>query len=390
MTLTMKSLHRRHILLALVGSLLLPAHAQRVLPALERPALVLARPAQSVLLAVTRTGSRLVACGERGLVLVSDNSGATWTQSKVPVSVTLTALRFRNEREGWAVGNMGVVLRTLDAGNTWERVLDGRTAALLAQQAAQAAWDAVKPDPGALEHPLNLALDNAQRLVAEGADKPLLDLAVGKDGSVTAVGAYGLAMSSSDSGAHWHATMNELPNPEGLTLNGMVERAGEKLIYGESGLLLRAAGADPVYRTQALSSSGSLFGALALREGPLLLLGLRGKVLRSAAPGASWTEIQTPVDASLFAGVQTADGSVMLVGAAGQLLISRDQGQSYTALPMKTRFPFTGAVIAPDGALILAGTRGVLRLEARAPAVALPANKTSMNTNSKEARNGQL
>jgi photosystem II stability/assembly factor-like uncharacterized protein len=153
-----------------------------VLPALERPALTVARPAQCVMLAVVRAGNRLVAAGERGLVMLSDDSGQTWKQAKVPVSVTLNALRFRNEREGWAVGNMGVVLHTLDGGATWERVLDGRAAAALALQSAQAAWDAAKPDPSDLEHPLNLALDNARRLVDEGADKPLLDLALAADG----------------------------------------------------------------------------------------------------------------------------------------------------------------------------------------------------------------
>jgi photosystem II stability/assembly factor-like uncharacterized protein len=382
-----KLMSRRQVsllLAALAAGVALPSHAGRVLPALERPALTAARPAQSVMLSVARAGNRLVAAGERGLVLVSDDSGKTWTQAKVPVSVTLNALRFKNEREGWAVGNMGVILHTLDAGATWARVLDGRAAAALTLQSAQAAWDAAKPDPNALDHPLNLALENARRLVDEGADKPLLDLALARDGTLYTVGAYGLAFASTDGGGQWQARMGGLPNPEGFTLNGVVERQQEQFVYGEQGLLLHAAGPEQPFKAEALPSSTSLFGAVALREGPLLLLGLRGKVFRSAAPGAPWVEIQTPVDASLFTGLQLADGSVLLVGAAGQVLSSRDQGQSFTALPMKIRFPFTGAAVAPDGTVVLAGTRGVLRL----PATAAPI--TVSTRNSKEARDGKL
>jgi photosystem II stability/assembly factor-like uncharacterized protein len=372
------------LLAALAAGAALTSHAAGVLPALERPALTVARPAQCLVLAVVRAGNRLVAAGERGLIMLSDDSGQTWKQARVPVSVTLNALRFRNEREGWAVGNMGVVLHTLDGGATWERVLDGRAAAALALQSAQAARDAAKTDPGDLEHPLNLALENARRLVDEGADKPLLDLALASDGGLYAVGAYGLAFASTDGGRHWQARMEGLPNPEGFTLNGLVERQQEQFLFGEQGLLLHAAGPGQPFKAETLPSATSLFGAVQLREGPLLLLGLRGKVFRSAAPGAAWVEIQTPVDASLFTGLQLADGTVLLVGAAGQLLSSRDQGQTFTAQPMKTRFPFTGAALAPDGAVVLAGTRGVLRLQAAG------ALSTVSTRNNKEARDGKL
>jgi photosystem II stability/assembly factor-like uncharacterized protein len=372
------------LLAALAAGAALPSHAAGVLPALERPALAVARPAQCLILAVVRAGNRLVAAGERGLIMLSDDSGQTWKQARVPVSVTLNALRFRNEREGWAVGNLGVVLHTLDGGATWERVLDGRAAAALALQSAQAARDAAKPDPNDLEHPLNLALENARRLVDEGADKPLLDLALASDGGLYAVGAYGLAFASTDGGRHWQARMEGLPNPEGFTLNGLVERQQEQFLFGEQGLLLHAAGPGQPFKAETLPSATSLFGAVQLREGPLLLLGLRGKVFRSAAPGAAWVEIQTPVDASLFTGLQLADGTVLLVGAAGQLLSSRDLGQTFAAQPMKTRFPFTGAAVAPDGAVVLAGTRGVLRLQAAG------APSTVSTRNNKEARDGKL
>jgi photosystem II stability/assembly factor-like uncharacterized protein len=354
-----------------------PVPAAPVQPsALQRPALAVAHPTRANLQAIERAGRRLVAAGERGLVIYSDDGGATWRQAKVPVSVTLTALRFANERDGWAIGNMGVVLRSGDGGATWRRVFDGQAGAALALAAAQKAWDAARPDPDDAGHPLNLLLEEARRLVDEGADKPLLGIDLRGDGSVMVAGAYGLAYSTRDGGRTWQAHMADLPNPEGVTWYGIARRAQEQYLFGEQGTILRAAAGTPFAAAQS-PASGSLFGALTLKDDALLLFGLRGKVYRSAAPGAPWIEVQTPVDASLISGLQLADGTVLLLGAAGQVVASRDGGQRFTVLPLKERFPFTGAAAAPDGSLVLVGTRGLLRMPAPGRAPALQASITS-------------
>jgi photosystem II stability/assembly factor-like uncharacterized protein len=347
------------------GAVVAPTPAEQALPAaLRRPALKAARPEQANLQTVVRAGNRLVAAGERGLIIYSDDSGRHWTQAQVPVSVSLTALRFANERDGWAVGNMGAVLRSTDGGASWQRVFDGKQAAALAEQAAQQAWDAVKPDPNNADHPLNLLLDDAHRLVDEGADKPLLDLRLHADGSVLVVGAYGLAYTTSDGGKTWQALMKNLPNPNGANWYGIAERQQEQYLFGEQGVLLRAATPDAAFAAQTSPSGGSLFGGLTTRQGALMLYGLRGKVYLSAAPGAPWTEVQTPVDASLISGLQLPDETVLLLGSAGQIVVSKDHGRSFTNLPLKTRFPFTGAAVAPDGTLVVTGARGLLRLPA--------------------------
>jgi photosystem II stability/assembly factor-like uncharacterized protein len=354
---------RRAAMLGALG-LCTQAHAaERLVRALGQSALAVARPTQAVIQAVVRAGRsrRLVAVGERGLAIWSDDDGRSWTQSRVPVRCTLTALRFADDKRGWAVGNLGVVLETEDGGASWTKRLDGHVAADLALQAARAQVNAGKPGSDA-DGRRQLLLEDAQRLVGEGADKPLLDIALRADGSLLAVGAYGLAFASDDGGRTWRSQIHRLPNPDAFSYYGLAERRGESLLFGEQGLLLRATNPADEFKTQASPSQGSLFGGLALREGPLLLLGLRGKVWRSTERDAAWQAVQTPVDASLIAGTQLADGSALLVGAAGQALQSHDGGQTFQPLALSQRFPFTGVTQADDGALLLVGMRGVLRL----------------------------
>ena len=79
---------------------------------LERSALPSAKAERAVLLGLARAGQRLVAVGERGIVLLSDDNGQRWRQAQVPVSVSLTAVQFVDDRRGWAVGHLGVVLHS--------------------------------------------------------------------------------------------------------------------------------------------------------------------------------------------------------------------------------------------------------------------------------------
>ncbi len=354
---------RRSLLCALAGAAL-PVHwsqAAERQTALVRPALKVARPTQAVMVCVARAGLRLVAGGERGLIVYSDDNGRTWQQADVPVSVTLTAIRFSGKQDGWAVGNMGVVLRTQDAGGTWLRVLDGRTASEVALKAAQS--DYTSAAAGAAAQQLQAPLEDAMRLMSEGADKPFTDIILHSDGALWVTGAYGLAFASSDGGKTWKAQMSRLPNPDGLSLYGHASRFDERWLVGEQGLVLRAMGVNGAYMPVESPSTGSLFGALTLRDGTLLMYGLRGRVFRSGAPGEAWTTVQTPVDASLFAAVQLDDGRVLMAGHAGQLLVSSDAGRSFHGVGLKTRYPFSAMAITPDGALVLAGARGLMRVE---------------------------
>ncbi|HEV8078545.1 MAG TPA: YCF48-related protein, partial [Marinobacter sp.] len=111
-----------------------PSTAFAVADLLELPARSTELAATSLLTDVTRTGDseRLVAVGERGHIIYSDNGGANWVQASVPVSVTLTGVDFGSANHGWAVGHSGAVLHSSDAGASWALQMTGIQAANLA------------------------------------------------------------------------------------------------------------------------------------------------------------------------------------------------------------------------------------------------------------------
>lgn len=338
--------------LATAPTALAAGTARATVPAaLTEPALVTPKALHAAMLAVASAGQRLVAAGERGTILYSDDAGKTWRQAAVPVSVSLTALQFVDAKNGWAVGHQGVVLHTGDGGATWRKQLDGIKAAALVLADASASFG---PDR-------DREMAQAQHLVDDGPDKPFLDLYFDSPKTGYVLGAYNLMFRTDDGGATWQPWQSRVANPKGLHLYGMNGAAGAIYLAGEQGLLLRSTDHGNSFNALSTPYKGSYFGVLATRGGALLAYGLRGNAFRSADRGATWTQVATGVQASLAAGTVMADGAVVLVSQGGDVLTSRDDGLTFAA-QAGTALPLAAVAQAGDGALVVAGLRGLRRL----------------------------
>lgn len=260
-----------------------------------------------MLLAAAVSSGGLVAVGERGLAIVRGADGSAWQQRLTPTSVTLTAVRFVDATHGVAVGHGGVVLTTADGGQTWRRRLDGRQIAALVLEDAKASGDAAR-------------LKDAERLVADGPDKPLLDVLAWDSQRMVVVGAYGIALHSADGGKTWTSWMSRLPNPRGLHVYA-VRRVGDRLlVVGEQGLLLASEDSGATFRALASPYKGSWFTAEMPSANVWVIAGLRGNAWRSADGGASWQQLAGKATASITASVIDAQGRLLLGNQAGTVL----------------------------------------------------------------------
>jgi len=333
------------LLAAVIASAMASAQAEPAPRVLSEAAVVTPKALGAAMLAVTRAGTRLVAVGERGTVLLSDDGGAAWRQAAVPVQTSLTAVRFVDARTGWAVGHLGVILRTDDAGEHWVKQLDG---VLAAQRIADASR-------GGDERLQRLAA----RFVEEGPDKPFFDLDFADAQHGVAVGAYGLAFETRDGGRQWTSLVERLPNPKSLHLYAVRCVGASIFVAGEQNLLLKSADDSASFAALASPYKGSWFGLLASRSGALLAYGLRGRVFRSADGGASWQAIDSGLAASIGAGVELGAGTLALLGQTGDVLVSRDDGLAFKKQPATAPLPATGLAATSDGRVILSSLRGL-------------------------------
>ncbi|CAD5378386.1 Glycosyl hydrolase [Pseudomonas sp. OF001] len=360
---SLNPLRRRSALAAAILSLTcLSAVAQAAGPTsvpdlLDLPARESARALHSLQLAVTRAGNRLVAVGERGTVLLSDDAGRSWRQStSVPVSVALTDVHFVSATHGWAVGHSGVVLASADGGETWQRQLDGNQAALTIRDDAKRRADAGEEGAAA-------ALRSAEYLVADGPDKPFLGVRFRDELRGYVVGAYGIALQTVDGGKSWQSLVGQIPNPRGKHLYQIQIDGSSLLIAGEQGALLRSVDGGASFAEIRTPYSGTFFGALELGGDALLAFGLRGNAWRSEDGGASWQQVRLGQPVTVSAGRRLQDGSVLLADESGRLLRSTDGARSFVALAVQPGTGLTGIAEAADGALILSSARGLSRVE---------------------------
>lgn len=271
---------------------------------------------RSLLLDAARADGALVAVGERGHVLISNDQGVRWNQALVPTRATLTGVWFHDRMRGWAVGHDSVILRTTDGGVNWERVH----------------WD---PE----------------------AETPLLDVWFADENDGFAIGAYGLLYVTTDGGVSWTETS---VSEDDFHLNHIAP--------SDSGLLYVAAEAGNAYRSDDGGASwtalappyeGSFFGVLPLEADAVLLFGLRGHLLRSEDGGRSWNPIETGTTAMLTSGTRLADGRVLIAGLGGVVLISADGGRSFTLHDQPNRAAIQHVLPIAEGRLLLTGEFGV-------------------------------
>lgn len=337
-----------------------PLSAAGVAEPLDRPALMSPHAAQSALMDVTMAGKRLVAVGERGIIVLSDDDGKSWRQARVPVSVTLNAVRFASEKLGWAVGHYGVVLHSEDGGESWSRQLDGTHVAKLMLDAAQAR----AKEAGADQPSVQKQLAEAERLVKDGPDKPFFDLHFDNATNGFIVGAYNLIFATSDGGKTWQPLSERIDNPKSAHLYAIRAKGSQIYLAGEQGLFLRSDDGGKSFKRIELPYKGSYFAAAVYPTGELVVAGLRGNAYRSADHGASWEKIEVGAPVSITTTALTANGTLVLANQAGQVFVSRDRGRTLQALPTAGLPPLTKIEPLPDGSLIATGLRGVLRIPA--------------------------
>lgn len=318
-----------------------------VVDAAQRSAIAVRQAEHAVLIGAAQAGSRVVAVGERGLVVLSDD-GVHWAQAPTPVSVTLTAVRFADAEHGVAVGHAGTVLATADGGRSWVRKLDGQRLAQLALEAARTSGDA-------------RALKEAERLVADGADKPLLDVLMLDARRWIVVGAYGFAFATDDAGERWTSWMARLDNPKGLHLYTLRRHGDTLLIAGEQGLVLLSNDGGRSFRRIETPYKGSFFSAEFTSANEIVLAGLRGNVWRSADGGASWAAVASPMPVSITATALAADGSLLAANQAGFVMAPR--GDHLVPLNRAPLPPLNGLLPRSGAPLLALSVQGVLPLD---------------------------
>ncbi|MCX7081309.1 MAG: YCF48-related protein [Pseudomonas sp.] len=264
---------------------------------------------------------RVVAVGERGSILLSDDQGVSWHQAAVSPqrNLSLTALVALSDTQLLAVGHDGWILRSDNAGSDWQEV----------------------------------------RYDSELAE-PLLGIWAAGGNQVLAFGSFGKFYQSDDAGLNWHKMPLEVDSAH---LNGMDGGAdGRRMLVGEQGLVLRTADFGQHWQTLPPFYKGSLFGVVRLSADRWVTYGMRGHVFVSQNFGESWEQVKVGNQLPLYGHVLLPDNGGLLIVGAGSSLVHLDASGRLISVNRLAGFgTLTSAVLINAQTLLVGGERGVFQ-----------------------------
>lgn len=267
---------------------------------------------------LARAGERLVAVGELGHILLSEDQGATWTNAKITPDrgSALSQVIFLNDKEGIAVGHDSWVLYTQDGGLSWQ----------------EAMFD-------------------------DKLSEPFLGVWGKAEGPIFAYGSFGRFYVSNDHGHSWEAQDTGAEDTHIYAVDGTP--GGRLMLVGERGLAMKSINGGQSWERLPEFYRGTMFGLIHLDDDAWIAYGLRGNMFRSTDFGATWEQINTGLSVGLFGHTVLNDGSIIVLGQGGVIIESRDGGRSFSILQDNKGNNLTAAVMLDNGQLLTAGLGGI-------------------------------
>ncbi|CAA7611353.1 conserved exported hypothetical protein [Candidatus Terasakiella magnetica] len=294
------------------------------------PARRWANAASAMMLGAARTGERIVAIGEHGIVMLSDDGGTTFRQAQsVPVSTTLTAVAFADDRRGWAVGHWGAIIATEDGGETWRLQRSDAT-----------------------------------------VDQPLFSVTFTSPAEGWAVGLWSLFLHTTDGGATWVPVT--LPPPPG---SGKADRnltqvfsdgKGALYVTAELGSVLRSGDGGKTWSYGDTGYRGTLWTGMVASTGTIVVGGLNGRLFRSADNGTTWSRIPSEVAESITALIEI-NGVVVGSALSGAMVHGLPEAPRFATQIQPEKRDITGLVRAAPGRLLLTTVQGTVLIDAPKP-----------------------
>ena len=276
---------------------------------------------------VSRLGDSLLAVGDFGLLLVSNDGGQTWrADSSLDTEFALLG-SVLNDGGAIVVGQMGFLATLID--DSW------------------LVHDAI----------------TSERLLAVDSNA---------NGLTVAVGGFGTALVSTDGGGSWSkviiSELESMEYPDPHLYDVHVSDDGVVTVVGEFSIVLQSHDSGESWEVLHQGES-SLFSLYFDASGDGYAVGQKGALLHSP-DGRRWNSLQSGSDAN-FLDVVSLQDSQIVVSGMGVLQISEDRGDSWINIADKNRDFETGwyHAIAVDSnakkkdSLILAGHQGrIIRL----------------------------
>jgi photosystem II stability/assembly factor-like uncharacterized protein len=284
------------------------------------------------------SGSQQLAVGDAGLVLESLDAGESWTKitpftdnalldiscsNGVSLIVGQEGKIYRRTVDGFTTveGSKTVEGFTAVTSSTKERLLSVSDVSDSGLAIAVGGFGAIVRSTDAGQSWQSITMD-WPTLTNDFFEPHLYDVHVSDAGIMTVVGEFELIIQSLDQGDTWQTVHLGEASLFGLSLNAN----GIGFAVGQNGKIIATADGGRVWREAVTSSAGILLNVWSSGSGDVLISGIRN-TLQSSDNGLSWNRIdQGVLSSGWYQGLSIIDGgnsqgkSALLAGHGGNLI----------------------------------------------------------------------
>lgn len=278
-------------------------------------------------------GNRNVAASE-GTVLKTTDGGATWSALSVtyqdalgvtvPLNTTMHSVSFRDAQTGWIAGEAGLVLYTDDGGATWTSQKSG-SLAIQYVCAADASRGHLVGSNGVMLRTHNDGLNWLGQ--QQGTTARINGSDWTGPSSKVVVGAAGVVMKTVDSGGSWASSTL---GPNDLYQVDFADSSTGWLV-GTAGFVAKSTDGGDTWLPQTSGTTQHLYSVSTVGTDTAWACGVGGTILKTTNGGASWVP-QTSGTTQNLNDIFFLDANRgWAVGAAGTVRATTDGGATWVA-----------------------------------------------------------
>ncbi len=260
------------------------------------------------------------AVGIVGMILRTNDGGITWTLLPSGTNENLNGIWFVNAQKGFVVGDNGTALVTADAGSTWHPVATGTKHNLRAVAFTQAGYGAMVGDSATLITSKDFG--SKWNMKAAGVSERLNAIAFGDNENGFIVGEHGVLLRMVNGVDAWPQLMLDVPLTNGKLMCASMPEPNTIVVAGEAGLIFRSTDGGKKWLRLNSGMNKTIYGMCFtdLRTGTVV--GEDGNVYRTTSTGWTWQKQTTNTSARLTSVCYCSTETGFIVGGGGLILRS--------------------------------------------------------------------
>lgn len=247
---------------------------------------------------------------------------STWDLIKTESNRNLNSISFLDDYKGFITGDSGLVMQTLDGGNSWKKI----SSKYLNNFNSTNFIDNKLFVVGSLGF-IGVINTNSNQLkkISSSTSETLFKIYFLNHNVGFIIGSRGLILSTNDGGLNWK-NINSNVNENLFSISFADPKNG--IIVGWNGTILKTTDGGVNWQKQKSITNAYLKDVLFVNEFLGFIVGGEGKVLRTEDGGEDWDEIDIESNSGLYK-ISFENNDGIILSNTGEIFYSNDSGKSW-------------------------------------------------------------